>query len=115
MRYAFCGAVQCVFLIAGLVNVVSAETNTSLSLAADVPAQKTQSGKDSSAPDSTSELAKKTQNPVSDLISVPIENLFGFGAGADGELSYPGFPRWRLARWHDLCMFSLLFEGFRPF
>jgi hypothetical protein len=35
-----------------------------------------------------SELAKKTQSPVSDLISVPFENLFGFEAGADGEFSY---------------------------
>lgn len=34
------------------------------------------------------ELARKTQNPVSDLISIPIENLFGFEAGRDGELSY---------------------------
>ena len=37
---------------------------------------------------SAGELAKKTQNPVSDLISVPFENNFGFGAGADGELRY---------------------------
>ena len=37
---------------------------------------------------SAGELAKKTQNPVSDLISVPFENNFGFGAGADGEFRY---------------------------
>ena len=37
---------------------------------------------------SAGELAKKTQNPVSDLISVPFENSFGFGAGADGEFRY---------------------------
>ncbi len=33
-------------------------------------------------------LAKKTQNPLSDLISVPFENNFGFEAGADGEFRY---------------------------
>jgi len=37
---------------------------------------------------SVGDLAKKTQNPISDLISLPIENTFGFGAGADGEFSY---------------------------
>ena len=37
---------------------------------------------------SAGELAKKTQNPISDLISVPFENSFGFGAGADGEFRY---------------------------
>lgn len=37
---------------------------------------------------SAGELAKKTQNPVSNLISVPFESNFGFGAGADGELRY---------------------------
>jgi hypothetical protein len=30
---------------------------------------------------STEELAKKTQNPVADLISVPLQNNFNFGAG----------------------------------
>ena len=29
----------------------------------------------------TEELAKKTQNPVADLISVPLQNNFNFGAG----------------------------------
>ena len=37
---------------------------------------------------SAGELAKKTQNPVSDLISVPFENSLGFGAGADGGVRY---------------------------
>ncbi len=35
-----------------------------------------------------SELAKKTQNPVSDLISVPIQNNFNFGVGPDDDLQY---------------------------
>ena len=30
--------------------------------------------------DDESELAKKTQNPVADLISVPLQNNFNFGA-----------------------------------
>ena len=30
---------------------------------------------------SEEELAKKTQNPVADLISVPLQNNFNFGAG----------------------------------
>ena len=35
-----------------------------------------------------SELAKKTQNPVSDLISVPFQNNFNFGVGPDDDLQY---------------------------
>ena len=31
----------------------------------------------------TEELAKKTQNPVADLISVPLQNNFNFGAGVN--------------------------------
>jgi hypothetical protein len=34
-----------------------------------------------------SELAKKTQNPVSDLISVPFQNNFNFNVGPDNEHS----------------------------
>src|SRR5882724_8939611 len=33
------------------------------------------------AQDSETELAKKTQNPVADLISVPFQNNFNFGVG----------------------------------
>ena len=33
----------------------------------------------------TEELAKKAQNPVADLISVPFQNNFDFGAGPDGD------------------------------
>lgn len=35
-----------------------------------------------------SELAKKTQNPVSDLISVPFQNNFNFGVGPDDDMQY---------------------------
>jgi len=33
----------------------------------------------------SAELAKKLQNPVASLISVPIQNNFDFGAGTDGD------------------------------
>jgi hypothetical protein len=38
------------------------------------------------AEDSTGELARDTQNPVADLISVPFQNNFNFGAGVDNEM-----------------------------
>ena len=34
------------------------------------------------------ELAKKLQNPVSDLISVPFQNNFNFGVGPDDDLQF---------------------------
>jgi hypothetical protein len=34
------------------------------------------------------ELAKKTQNPVSDLISVPFQSNFNFGVGPDDDMQY---------------------------
>lgn len=37
---------------------------------------------------SETELAKKVQNPVADLISVPFQNNFNFGTGPDDELQY---------------------------
>ncbi len=36
--------------------------------------------------DAASKLAKETQNPVADLISVPFQNNFNFGAGAEDEM-----------------------------
>ena len=38
--------------------------------------------------DQSTNLAKKTQNPVSDLISVPFQNNFNFGVGSEDELQY---------------------------
>jgi hypothetical protein len=35
-----------------------------------------------------SELAKKTQNPVADLISVPFQNNINFGVGPDDDVQY---------------------------
>src|SRR5215813_13205522 len=37
------------------------------------------------AEESKTELAKKTQNPVADLISVPFQNNFNFGAGTNHD------------------------------
>jgi hypothetical protein len=38
------------------------------------------------AEDSTEDLVQGTQNPVADLISVPFQNNFNFGAGVDNEM-----------------------------
>ena len=40
------------------------------------------------ADDSTEELAKKTQNPVADLISIPFQSNFNFPAGPRDALQY---------------------------
>ena len=39
-------------------------------------------------PASEGDLAKKSQNPVSDLISVPFESNFNFGVGPNDDLQY---------------------------
>jgi hypothetical protein len=39
-----------------------------------------------------SELAKQSQNPVSDLINVPFQNNFSFGAGSKDKMIYVGCP-----------------------
>jgi hypothetical protein len=38
--------------------------------------------------DQATDLAKKTQNPISDLISVPFQNNFNFGVGPEDKLQY---------------------------
>ena len=35
-----------------------------------------------------SELAKQTQNPIADLISVPLQSNFNFGAGSKDKMIY---------------------------
>jgi hypothetical protein len=55
--------------------------------------------------DGTQELAKKTQNPVSDLISIPFQNNFNFEAGPDDEMQYvlniqPVYPMRLTERWN---------------
>ncbi len=53
-----------------------------LALATPLPAQDA-TGDDAKA--KAAELAKKLQNPVASLISVPIQNNFDFGAGPNGD------------------------------
>lgn len=43
-------------------------------------------GHQAAAQPSAEELAKKTQNPVSDLISLPLQNNMNFGFGPDDEI-----------------------------
>jgi hypothetical protein len=56
------------------------------------------------------ELAKKVQNPVADLISVPLQSNFNFGVGPDDDLQYvlniqPVLPlRLSQERW-EVCQF----------
>ena len=45
-------------------------------------------GVSAAQPASEEELAKETQNPVSDLISVPFESNFNFGVGPNDDLQY---------------------------
>ncbi len=40
------------------------------------------------ADDENTELAKKTQNPVADLISIPFQSNFNFGVGSKDEMVY---------------------------
>jgi hypothetical protein len=40
------------------------------------------------AAESDAELAKKTQNPVADLISVPFQNNFNFNYGPNNDVQY---------------------------
>ena len=40
------------------------------------------------AQESAEDLAKKVQNPVADLISVPLQNNFNFGVGPQDDLQY---------------------------
>ncbi|HZB53993.1 MAG TPA: hypothetical protein VE527_10215, partial [Reyranella sp.] len=46
------------------------------------PAVAQQAAAPPAASDDTLELAKKTQNPISDLISLPLQNNLNFGYGA---------------------------------
>lgn len=45
-------------------------------------------GVSAAQPASEEDLAKETQNPVSDLISVPFESNFNFGVGPNDDLQY---------------------------
>jgi hypothetical protein len=55
--------------------------------------------------DQSTDLAKKSQNPVSDLISVPFQNNFNFGVGPEDKLQYvlniqPVVPQRISDRWN---------------
>ena len=55
--------------------------------------------------DSATALAKKTQNPVADLISVPFQNNFNFGVGPDEDVQYilniqPVYPMHLSEEWN---------------
>jgi hypothetical protein len=58
---------------------LSALTASTVCLGQEDKPSETQASKESAS--STEELAKKTQNPVADLISVPIQNNFNFNVG----------------------------------
>jgi hypothetical protein len=47
-----------------------------------------QEAKQPASQENETELAKKTQNPVADLISVPFQNNFNFGAGSKNQMIY---------------------------
>ena len=57
---------------------LSALTASTVCLGQEDKASETEASQEST---SEGELAKKTQNPVADLISVPIQNNFNFNAG----------------------------------
>ena len=55
--------------------------------------------------DKATELAKKSQNPVSDLISVPFQNNFNFGTGSEDNMQYvlnvqPVYPWHMSEQWN---------------
>ena len=56
-----------------------------LTLGPDDPASVGATGEGDDAKAKAAELAKKLQNPIASLISVPIQNNFDFGAGPDGD------------------------------
>ena len=61
---------------------LSALTASTVCLGQEDKPSETQAGHENT---SEAELAKKTQNPVADLISVPIQNNFNFNVGPDNQ------------------------------
>jgi hypothetical protein len=58
---------------------------TATTLRAQEPAVAAKGAAEATPADNTAELAKKLQNPLASLVSVPIQNNFDFGAGAKGN------------------------------
>ena len=54
----------------------------------DTEAQDAGGGGGSAQPSDASDLAKAAQNPVSDLVSVPLQNNFNFGVGPENGVNY---------------------------
>lgn len=83
-------------LLAGAIAAQAAATELadlpsqfSLAMLADEPLAKPESTAPPAASStSAEELAKKTQNPVADLISVPLQNNFNFNTGTNNDLQY---------------------------
>lgn len=68
----------------------STSTATSARPAAMTPAEKNSGGGGASTDEHTAQadLAKKLQNPIADLISVPIQNNWDFGIGPEDAMRY---------------------------
>ena len=59
-------------------------------LVAALSSQAAESPQPSTQQASEEELVKQTQNPVADLISVPLQNNFNFGTGSKNRTVYVG-------------------------
>ena len=59
-------------------------------LLASLPAQAAEPPPSTTQQASEDELVKQTQNPVADLITVPLQNNFNFGTGSKNRTVYIG-------------------------
>ncbi len=69
------------------ISLCDAQIRVPLLSLARAEATATGGGAGAAEPDA-SELAKKTQNPVSNLISVPLQNNFNFGVGPGNDVQW---------------------------